>query len=100
MLPAQTDLTQTDSNRVDCSQDPLFGQDKFVHAGLSMGWVVGLDQIEGINTPSAVASGLVIGLFKEIYDRKYGSGCFSFRDLVADVVGISVGLLILTGMQK
>ena len=37
-----------------------------------------------------------IGLGKELYDKKSGRGTASWKDVVADVVGIAVGLLILS----
>jgi uncharacterized protein YfiM (DUF2279 family) len=44
------------------------------------------------------SSGLTIGLGlgKEIYDKKRPNGKFSYKDLVADILGIGVGLWIAT----
>jgi uncharacterized protein YfiM (DUF2279 family) len=44
------------------------------------------------------SSGLTfsLGLGKEVYDEKRPNGKFSYRDLVADVLGIGVGLWIAT----
>ena len=44
------------------------------------------------------SSGLTIGLDlgKEIYDKKRPTGKFSYKDLVADVLGIGLGLWIAT----
>jgi uncharacterized protein YfiM (DUF2279 family) len=37
-----------------------------------------------------------LGLGKEVYDQKKPNGKFSYKDLVADVLGIGIGLLIAT----
>jgi putative lipoprotein len=39
---------------------------------------------------------LGLGVGKEIYDRKKPGGRFSYKDLVADIAGIGLGLLIAT----
>jgi hypothetical protein len=41
----------------------------------------------------AVALVLLIGIIKEIYDRVSGKGCAEWKDLLADVVGIIIGVL-------
>lgn len=38
--------------------------------------------------------GLMVGIGKEIYDELYGTG-FDWKDLVADVLGIFVAMLVL-----
>ena len=49
------------------------------------------------NVTTVAAGGLVlsIGFFKELYDGLSGKGTPSHKDLIADIVGIAVGLLIL-----
>ncbi len=37
-----------------------------------------------------------LGLGKEVYDQKKPNGKFSYKDLVADILGIGLGLLIAT----
>ena len=49
-------------------------------------------------TPVSAATGLSVGIAKELYDRRFGSsGRFDFRDLVADVVGVvlATGLILI-----
>ena len=69
ILLAKTDSTQVDSIRIDCSQDQLFGQDKVLHMTGSVGLVLGLNEIGGINTQSALIGTFTIGMLKEVYDK-------------------------------
>ena len=39
---------------------------------------------------------LGLGLCKEMYDKRKPQGRFSYKDLVADLVGVGLGLLIAT----
>ena len=95
-LPAQIDSTHIDSTRIDCSQDTWIGQDKFIHASMSIGFVIGINQMEGMNHQSALVGTFTIGILKEFYDYKYGSGCFSIRDIFANTFGLIVGFLIIS----
>jgi uncharacterized protein YfiM (DUF2279 family) len=95
-LPAQIDSTQIDSIRTECSQDHWVGQDKFIHAGISLGLVVGINQMEGMNHRSALAGTFTLGILKEFYDYKYGSGCFSIKDIFANTFGMIVGFIIIS----
>lgn len=36
---------------------------------------------------------LAIGIGKEVYDKVSGKGCAEWKDLLADVVGILIGIL-------
>ena len=93
ILLAKTDSTQVDSIQIDCSQDQWFVQDKVLHMTGSVGLVLGLTEIGGINTQSALIGTFTIGMLKEVYDKKYGSGCFSFKDIIANSIGIVIGFL-------
>ena len=95
-LPAQIDSTHIDSIRTECSQDPWVGQDKFIHAGISLGLGVGINQMEGMNHQSALVGIFTIGVLKEFYDYKFGSGCFSIRDIFANTFGMIVGFIIIS----
>ena len=95
-LPAQIDSTHIDSIRTECSQDPWVGQDKFIHAGISLGLVVGINQMEGMNHQSVLVGTFTIGVLKELYDYKNGSGCFSIRDIFANTFGMIVGFIIIS----
>ena len=90
-ISAQGDSTKVDTIQIDCCMDPWFGQDKMVHATGSVGLVLVLRGIGGINTQSALISTFTIGIVKEVYDKKYGSGCFSFKDIIANSIGIVIG---------
>lgn len=35
----------------------------------------------------------MVGIGKEIWDRRTGKGCAEFKDLVCDVVGIMIGVI-------
>ena len=95
-LPAQIDSTHIDSIRTECSQDPWVGQDKFIHAGISLGLVVGINQMEGMNHQSVLVGTFTIGVLKELYDYNNGSGCFSIRDIFANTFGVIVGFIIIS----
>lgn len=41
----------------------------------------------------AVALVLLIGIIKEVYDKISGKGCAEWKDLLADLVGILIGVL-------
>lgn len=36
---------------------------------------------------------LIIGIGKEVYDKVSGKGCAEWKDLLADIVGIIIGIL-------
>ena len=95
-LPAQIDSTHIDSIGTECSQDPWVGQDKFLHAGISLGLVVGINQMDDMNHQSALVGTFTLGILKEFYDYKYGSGCFSIRDVFANAFGMIVGFIIIS----
>jgi len=95
-LPAQIDSTHIDSIRTECSQDAWVGQDKFLHAGISLGLVVGINQMDDMNHQSALVGTFTLGILKEFYDYKYGSGCFSIRDIFANTFGMIVGFIIIS----
>jgi uncharacterized protein YfiM (DUF2279 family) len=46
--------------------------------------------------PVSAASAATVGLAKEVYDRRVGpTAHFSWKDLVADAVGIGVGAVVI-----
>jgi uncharacterized protein YfiM (DUF2279 family) len=79
-------------------RDPWLGFDKVQHVTFSFLWTLSsqyafvnkVGASEGRALPLSLASGAGIGLSKEWYDRRYGSGLFSVRDLVADAVGLAL----------
>ena len=82
--------------------DPWLGRDKFLHcavsAGISsMGYLSFRHLTDAGDARSRWAASLGtlgIALLKEERDRRRPESFFSVRDLVADMVGIGVGLLI------
>ncbi len=79
--------------------DPWLGFDKAQHAAFSFLWTLGsqytlvnkVDVSERRALPFSVGSGAVLGLAKEVYDRRWGRHrYFSYRDLVADAVGLAL----------
>jgi uncharacterized protein YfiM (DUF2279 family) len=82
----------------DQKRDPWLGFDKVQHLTFSFLWTLSsqyafvnkVGASEGRALPLSLASGAGIGLSKEWYDRRYGSGLFSVRDLVADAVGLAL----------
>jgi hypothetical protein len=52
--------------------------------------------MEGMNHQSALVGTFTIGILKEFYDYKYGSGCFSILDIFANTFGLIVGFLIIS----
>jgi uncharacterized protein YfiM (DUF2279 family) len=49
-------------------------------------------------TPLSAATGVSVGVAKELYDRRFGrSGQFDFKDLVADLLGVALatGLILI-----
>jgi len=83
-------------------RDPWLARDKFLHCTVSAG-VAGVgylsfrhlaDLDEARSRWAASLTVLGMGLLKETRDRRRPNSWFSLRDLVADLVGIGVGLLI------
>lgn len=81
--------------------DAWLGSDKFRHVGMS--WAVtafgfATARAAGADTDAslriAVPVAAVVGIGKEIHDRRRG-GIFSARDLVADAVGIAAAFFLL-----
>jgi len=71
--------------------------DKAKHVGGSFLWTLSTQYVltdkagwsDGDALPASVASGVAIGLAKEVYDRTAGpTRYFSKKDLVADALGI------------
>jgi uncharacterized protein YfiM (DUF2279 family) len=83
--------------------DRWFGDDKIRHAVGSMILTTLSAQIAirkfdaaqttGIRTGAGITLGL--GFLKETYDQTKEDNFFSYKDLLADIVGITIGILIL-----
>lgn len=85
-------------------EDRCLGEDKLKHLMVST-FLTGIGyrlSYDGFDWPQArsrvVASSITlsIGLGKELRDQAPKGDTFSFKDLVADLLGIGMGLLILT----
>jgi len=85
-------------------KDPWLGRDKASHLALSLsivGFGYHLARLEGgadRGRARAASFGLSLtaGLAKELRDRRRPGGRFSYKDLVFDLAGAGLGLLIFT----
>ena len=85
--------------------DAWLGRDKALHAGgsalLTLGGTVVLAQGAGLAEdralPVAAGTTLALGVMKELTDRsRERAPLFSWRDLVADTVGVAVAALVVS----
>lgn len=69
----------------------LLSEDKLKHVVVSAIIAVALN----LFLPWLAAAGITfaIGVGKEVYDMVSGKGCSEWEDLVADLVGIMIGIL-------
>ena len=67
------------------------GFDGLMHIVLSAIMVGTLKHI--IGALGAVAVVALIGIGKEIYDRRTGKGCAEFKDIACDLAGIMIGVI-------
>jgi uncharacterized protein YfiM (DUF2279 family) len=74
-------------------KDAWVGQDKFQHAGMSYA-ITSFAFAGTSNEGAAIASASVIGILKEVYDRKNGRP-FSIKDLLWDAAGIALGYVVI-----
>lgn len=83
-------------------KDNWFSEDKFFHFSVSA-LLVGssyhflkcrLEKNKEISTTLSLTSTFLLGIFKEIYDKKIKKKYFSYKDLIFDVLGIGCGYLI------
>lgn len=84
--------------------DGWLGKDKFDHAMMSAGLVATqfyafhqeLEWSAPRSRQIAAGSTLVIGIAKEIYDKAGRRGTPSWKDLLADLAGIGLGIMLVT----
>lgn len=84
-------------------KDSWIGLDKGYHLVGSMicmiGTAKGFQQFTTCDHRQSVIYGsgitLSLGMGKEIYDSKQKNNHFSYKDLVADIIGLSIGIIIL-----
>lgn len=88
----------------DGGEDPWLGRDKASHLALSLS-LVGFgyhlarcegDLKAGPARAASIGASLSLGLTKEIWDRRRPGGRFSYRDLLFDLAGAGLGLLVFT----
>ena len=88
------------------AEDPWLGFDKAQHLAFSFLWTLGTQYVavnkghlsEAQALPLSIGTSAAVGVSKEVYDLHSGPpNVFSYRDLVADGVGIllAVGLILL-----
>jgi uncharacterized protein YfiM (DUF2279 family) len=100
--PAETDSSLSAQNL--SHRDDWLGKDKLDHAMVSAGLVAAqfyfLHTEQDWKRPKsrqiAAASTLVIGIAKEIYDGLTRRGTASWKDLLADFVGIGLAFVLFT----
>ena len=87
--------------------DPWLGRDKALHAGASLALTLGgtavLTEAAGLDAdralPVAAGTALALGVMKELTDRRRDrSPLFSWRDLVADAVGVGLAAALVAGL--
>ena len=92
---------ESDRATTGSTADPWLSIDKFQHMGMSFFITLGnqysfeskFEMGEREATFLSATSTLALGVAKELYDRNLGpSGYFSYRDLVADAVGIGLAV--------
>ncbi len=84
--------------------DRWLARDKFLHASYSFLLTLSsqyilvnkFDYRERKALPISIGFTLSLGVGKEFYDRRRPGGYISYRDLVADLVGITLATLIIT----
>ncbi len=83
-------------------EDPWIAFDKAEHVTFGFLFTLGTQYVlvnkfsarERGALPLSVGVAAAAGVGKELYDRKYGSGHFSRRDLVADAAGIALAVVV------
>jgi uncharacterized protein YfiM (DUF2279 family) len=86
------------------NKDEWLGSDKVAHFTISLflsaiTYKMYHDNYYNDKNPSILFSGgfvFTLGLGKEFYDRRRPNGRFSYKDLIADAAGISIGLILAT----
>lgn len=86
------------------SRDLWLGKDKFDHALVSAGLVAAqfyvlheeLEMTDRHSRQIAAGSTLAIGIAKEIYDKVSRRGTPSWKDLLADLAGAALAVVIMT----
>jgi uncharacterized protein YfiM (DUF2279 family) len=75
------------------SGDPWWGKDKCRHFATAY---ILTRSVHQAGVKKHYSAGIVLGLSisKEVYDKKIKKSIFSFKDLVYDIAGVTLGLLL------
>ncbi len=99
---AHSAAPETTSSNSPRPEDPWIAFDKAEHVTFGFLFTLGTQYVlvnklsvrERGALPVSAGVAAAAGLGKELYDRKYGSGFFSRRDLVADAAGIALAVAV------
>jgi len=102
LKPAISDSTALVQKKL--NHDAWLGKDKFDHAIMSAGMVAAqfyffrqeLDWMAPKSRQFAAGSTLLSGIAKEIYDKASRRGTPSWKDLLADLIGVGVAVVLVT----
>lgn len=100
---AQTPADSSIAEQVQRVNDPWFGKDKADHLILSSALTATqyyalhreFEMSSGRSLQAAVVSTMVIGIAKEIYDATARKRFASKKDLIADVLGIALAVIVI-----
>lgn len=103
IITAQVTAIPVDTTKDTVRYDPWMGFDKVQHFTVSCLWTLSSQYLlesklqfsASEALPLSMGSAFLAGIGKEIYDREKKNGFFSRRDLVANVLGITVGILLI-----
>ncbi len=95
--------TRVDETTAHPPEDPWIAFDKVEHFTFGFLFTLGGQYVfvnkggltENESLPLAIGVAASAAIAKELYDRRYGSGYFSHRDLVADAAGIAVAVVLI-----
>ena len=83
-------------------KDPWFGMDKAKHAGAAM-VITGITQYKlhhqlemssALSRTAAISFTFSLGVLKEMHDQRQPNNFFSCRDIIANSLGIALGVLL------
>lgn len=106
-VKAETSFSQSEDKKVDLpssslTQESWFSSDKLAHLTFSL-FISGMcykiyhdNYYHDKNSSLAFSAGftLSLGLGKEFYDKRRPKNKFSYKDLIADILGTSLGLIL------
>lgn len=72
--------------------DNWFGIDKAMHLTVSFAIAVGFALVISNSSLAIFGFSIMIGLAKEFLDAREGGSGFSYKDLIADILGILIAI--------